>query len=137
MFPGAHAYTSEHTHTGPSGVVGSRHLQDRCDPAVNQYLEEAMPRDPEGGEGSQRFPEVPTAPHGGHTISQQLVSPSGTLFCFQMGSGTLNKQGFHRDHTMLGAAELPAPPSWPEPGLPQPAWNGEGLEARRSPDWGG
>ena len=48
-----------------------------------------------------------------------------------MGSGTLIRQGFHGDLTMLGAAELPTPPPGPEPGLPQPAWNGEGLGAQQ------
>lgn len=80
-----------------------------------------MHRDPKGGEGSQRFLEVPTAPHGDHSMSQQLVSPSLTLFSVQMGSGTLTGS-----HTMLGATDLPTPRSWPEPGLSQPSCKEEG-----------
>lgn len=57
-------------------------------------------------------------------MSQPLVSPSGTLFCFQMGKGTLNRQGFYGDHTKLGSAELPTPPH----GLSQDSPNLLGME---------
>lgn len=87
-------YTRVCAHAGSARVMRSGHLPARCTPAANQSLEGAAGGDPQGDEGSQRSPEVPTAPHGGRMEpARSLSAPQLPSPISRWGNGALRGVG--------------------------------------------